>query len=137
VSPYAAAWLAFDIAALVPTAALLAQREGRSTPELRVLLAAQSVVMAAAIVAAVTPLNAYAEWTLMVAVNLGFALVSWRGGVVARSVAAVAIVATTLSIALVMLKTFISIIAIAIGLVFALGALFAAALQLRQSRASA
>jgi predicted hotdog family 3-hydroxylacyl-ACP dehydratase len=137
VSPYAAAWLAIDIAALVPTAALLAQREGRSTLELRVLLAAQSVVMAAAIVAAVTPLNAYAEWTLMVAANLGFALVSWRGGAVARSLATVAIVATTLSIALVMLKAFISIIAIAIGLVFALGALFAAALQLRQSRASA
>jgi len=136
-SPFAAAWLVADIAALVPAAALLARHDGRSSLELRALLAAQILVIAAAIVAALTPLNAYAEWTLMVTVNLGYALVSWRGGNTARLLAMIAIVATTLSIALVTLRTFLSIIAIAIGLVFSVGALLGAVLQARQARAGA
>jgi hypothetical protein len=46
-------------------------------------------------------------------------------------------VATTLAVVLIALKAFSSIIAIAIGLVFAIGSLFAAVIQVRQRRAIA
>jgi hypothetical protein len=135
-SPYAITWIAVDIAALA-LVAVAVTRDGPGVLELRTLMAAQALVIAATIVAAAAPLNAYAEWTLMVAVNLGYALASWRGGIAGRSLAMIAIAATTLSVALVLLKTFISIIAVAVGLVFAVGALLAALLQMRQARSHA
>lgn len=109
-------WIAVDLAALVLVAAVFARRDRRSAYELRPLVLAQMVVIASAIVAASTPqepLRSYAEWTLMVAVNFGYAL------------------------ALITLKSFSSIIVIAIGLVFAVGALFIALVQPRQVRARA
>jgi hypothetical protein len=139
VSPFAVAWIVADVVALVPAVALLAKRGGRASSEFRSVLTAQLVVIASGVAAtaASTPLNAYAEWTLMTAVNIGYALASWRGGLTAHSLATMAIAATALSIGLVLIRTFFSIIVIAIGLVFAIGALFAALLEGRQSRARA
>ena len=117
---------------------MLATRNERTHFALRPLLAAQLLVVASAIAAltATEPLRTYAEWTLMVAANLGYALTSWRDGAAARSLATTAIVATTIAVALITLKSFGSIVVIAIGLVFAIGALFATLLPI-QARARA
>ena len=138
-SPFAVMWIAVDVAALVLVAAMLAARDQRTALALRPLLTTQAVVAASAIAAstAIEPLRTYAEWTLMVAVNLGYALTSWRGGAAARVLANTAILFTTLAVVLIALRAFSSIIALAIGLVFAVGALFAALLQVRQFRARA
>lgn len=138
-SPFAIAWIVTDIVALVPAAALLAKRQGMFTLELGCIVAAQLVVIASAIAAGATasPLSGYAEWTLMFAVNIGYALVSWRSGASSRLLATVAIVFTVLAVALFALRSFSSIIALAIGLAFAVGALFAALLQPRRVRARA
>jgi len=133
VSPFAVTWIGVDLAALVLVATLFARRDRRATLQLRFLLAAQVIVIASAIVAASTPpepLRSYAEWTLMVAVNLGYALTSWQGGA-ARSLATLAIAATILALALSALKAFSGIVALEIGLVFAVGALLAAFVQVR------
>ena len=135
-SPFALLWIAIDVAALVVVVAIRAKR---ATAEIRPLLAAQAVVLVSAVVASTAqePLHAYAEWTLMVAVNLGYALASWTGGASARLLGSAAVVATTLAVVLITLKAFSSIIVIAIGLVFAIGSLFAAVIQVRQRRAIA
>jgi len=132
-SPFAVLWIAVDVAALVLMAAAFARREQRTAFDLRALLVAQMVVVASAIAAstAIEPLRIYAEWSLMVAVNLGYSLTSWRDSAAARSLATMAIVATTVAVALIALKSFASIIVVAIGLVFAMGALFAALLPTR------
>jgi hypothetical protein len=139
VSPFAATWIAVDFAALVLVAAVLAARNERTALALRPLLTAQAVVIASAIAAstALEPLRSYAEWTLMVAVNLGYALACWRGGAAARLLGNTAILFTTLAVVLITLRSLSSIFAIAIGLVFAVGALLAALLQLRQARVPA
>jgi hypothetical protein len=133
-SPFAVLWIAVDVAALVLMAAAFARREQRTAFDLRALLVAQMVVVASAIAAlmAIEPLRAYAEWTLMVAVNIGYALTAWRGGAAARSLATMAIVATTVAVALIALKSFASIVVVAIALVFAIGALFASLLPTRE-----
>lgn len=139
-SPFAVTWIAVDLAALVLVAAVFARRDRRSAYDLRPLVLAQMVVIGAAIVAASTPpepLRSYAEWTLMVAVNFGYALTSWLVGGTARSLATIAIAATVLALALITLKSFSSIIVIAIGLVFAVGTLFIALVQPPQVRARA
>ena len=120
-SPFAAMWIAVDVAALALVAAVLATRYERTTLALRPLLTAQAVVVASAIAAstALEPLRSNAEWTLMVAVNLGYALACWRGGAAARLLGNTAIGFTTLAVVLITLRAFSSIIAIAIGLVFA------------------
>ena len=135
-SPFALLWIAIDVAALVVVVVI---RATRATRELRPLLVAQAVVLASAVVAWTSqePLHAYAEWTLMVAVNLGYALTAWTGGASARFLSVAAVVATTLAVVLITLKAFSSIIVIAIGLVFAIGSLFAALLHLWQFRAQA
>jgi hypothetical protein len=94
------------------------------------------VVLASAIVASTAsePLRSYAEW---IAVNLGCAFTSWTGGAAARLLANTSIAFTTLAVLLITLKSFSSIFAIAIGLVFALGALGAALVQLRHARVPA
>ncbi len=133
-SPFAVTWIVVDLAALVLVATVFAGRDRRSAYQPRPLLFAQVVVIASAIVATSTPqepLRSYAEWTLMVAVNLGYALASWRGGGAARSLATLATAATVLALALIALKAFSSIVALAIGLVFAVGALLAALVQVR------
>lgn len=139
-SPFAVSWIAVDVASLVLVMAVFRSSSRHATLDLRPLRAAQVVVLASAIVAASTsqePLHAYAEWTLMVAVNLGYALTSWTGGAAARLLANTAVAFTVLALVLITLKAFSSIIVIAIGLVFAVGALFAALLHLREARASA
>lgn len=137
-SPFAVMWISVDLAALVLVVAVLTTRDKRGALDLRPLVVAQVIVLASAIVAATTPpepMRSYAEWTLMVAVNLGYALTSWQGGSAARLLASTAIGFTTIGLVLVTLKSFSSIFASAIGLVFAVGALFAALLQLQQARA--
>lgn len=135
-SPFAVAWIVVDITTLVAVAAITA-RDGRHILELRTLMAGQVLVIASAITATLTSPNAYAEWTLMVAVNLSYALASWRGGATARALATLATAATILAVALIALKAFSSIVALAIGLVFAVGAVFAALVQVRHARARA
>lgn len=133
-SAFAVAWIAVDVAALVLVAALFVRRDKRTAFELRPLLFAQVVVIASVIVAASTqpePLRSYVEWTLMVAVNFGYALTFWVAGAAARSLATMAIVATTLAVALIALKSFAIIIVVAMGLVLALGALLTAVVQVR------
>lgn len=73
----------------------------------------------------------------MVAVNFGYALTAWTAGAAARSPETMAIVATPLALVLIALKSFSSIIVIAIGMVVAVGALFIALLQPRPVRARA
>jgi hypothetical protein len=138
-SPFAVMWIAIDVAALVLVAVVLAARNERTALALRPLLTAQAVVVASAIAAstAIEPVRSYAEWTLMVAVNLGYALTCSRAGVAARALAIMAVVGTVLAIALILLKSFASIIVLTIALVFAIGALFGALLQVRQFRAHA
>jgi hypothetical protein len=137
-SPFAVMWISVDLAALGLVVAVLIRRDKRGTLEVRPLVLAQVIVLASAIVAATTPpepMRSYAEWTLMVAVNLGCALTSWQGGSAARLLANTAIGFTTIGLVLVTLKSFSSIFASAMGLLFAVGALFAALLQLQQARA--
>ena len=136
-SPFAIMWVAVDIAALVLVAAVLAARNERTTLALRPLVSAQVIVVASAIAASIAPepLRSVAEWTLMVAVNLGYALIGWRDGAAARLLSNTAIGFTTLAVVLITLRAFSSIIAIAIGLVFAMGGFVAALVQLRQAGA--
>ena len=139
-SPLAIQWIAVDVAVIVLVAAVLATHKEHTTLALRPLLTAQAVVIVASAIAASTalePLRSFAEWTLMAAVNLGYALTCWRAGAAARLLGNAAIGFTTLAVVLIALRAFSSIIAIAIGLVFALGALVAALLQLRQARVPA
>jgi len=139
VSPFAVMWTVVDLAALVLVAAALARRDGRTFLSLRPLLTAQLVVIASAVAASISsePVRTYGEWTLMVGVNLGYALHSWRGGPAARLLANTAIGFTTLAVVLIWLRAFSSIISMAIGLVFAFGALFAALLEQQQARVRA
>jgi hypothetical protein len=139
VSPFATLWIAVDVAAIVVVAAVLATHKERTTLALRPLVTAQAVVIVASAIAAATalePLRSFAEWTLMAAVNLGYALTCWRAGAAARLLGNTAIGFTTIAVVLVTLRSFSSIIVIAVGLVFAVGALFAALLQFRPARAS-
>jgi hypothetical protein len=138
-SAVAIQWIAVDVAAIVLVAAVLATHK-RTTLALRPLLTAQVVVIVASAIAASTalePLRSFAEWTLMAAVNLGYALTCWGAGAAARLLGNTAIGFTTLAVVLITLRSFSGIVAIAIGLVFALGALVAALLQLRQARVPA
>ena len=135
-SPVAIQWIAVDVAAIVLVAAVLAKRKEPTTLALRPLLTAQAVVIIASAIAASTalePLRSFAEWTLMAAVNLGYALTCRRADA-ARLLSSTAIAFTTLAVVLIALRSFSSIVAMAIGLVFALGALVAALLQLQQAR---
>lgn len=138
-SSFAVLWIAVDVAALVLVAAVLATRNERRDLALRPLLAAQAVVIASTIAASTAPepLRSYAEWTLMVAVNLGYALTCWRGGAAARLLGDTAIGFASIAVELIALRFFSSIFAIAIGLVFAAGALLAALLQVRRIPAQA
>ncbi|HJW48203.1 MAG TPA: hypothetical protein VJ726_02165 [Candidatus Limnocylindria bacterium] len=139
-SPFAVMWIAVDAAALVLVAAVLATRSEHAALALRPLLTAQGVVIVASAIAASTALESlrsFAEWTLMAAVNLGYALTCWRGGAAARLLGYTAIGFTTLAVVLIVLRAFSGIIAMAIGLVFAVGALLAALLQVRQTRVPA